>query len=83
MFKWLFNLAACFSQFLNCFFFNGWPDETISGRCHRENIYIWEKIINTLFFFQIDHCRKSHEADVEFANMILKNKKITDDKGGA
>lgn len=47
--------------------FNGWPDETLSSRAWR-----WEKngkrswprrLIDTLFFFDPDHCRESYESE--------------------
>lgn len=46
----------------------GWADETLSSRSHRQNSklrwHIMEKIINTLFFFQKDHCRKAYESEI-------------------
>lgn len=47
--------------------FNGWPDETISSRAWR-----WEqsgklrwprRLIDTLFFFDANHCRESYESE--------------------
>lgn len=46
----------------------GWADETLSSRTYRQNSKkrwkIMEKIINFLFFFQPDHCRKAYEAEI-------------------
>lgn len=51
-------------QFVNTIF-NGWPDETLSARVHRENRKGLEKFINILFFFQPDHCRKAFEGELK------------------
>lgn len=43
----------------------GWPDETLSSRCYRwakDGVYIWpQKTVNSLFFWQKDHCKSSYE----------------------
>lgn len=46
----------------------GWADETLSSRSYRQNHKkrwaVMEKIINIIFFFQSDHCRKAYEAEI-------------------
>lgn len=46
----------------------GLPDETISARAHRRRdsqpYKTLEPIIDGLFFWQEDHCRKSYESEV-------------------
>jgi hypothetical protein len=46
----------------------GWADETLSSRSYRQNKKmrwrIMEKVINTIFFFQPDHCRQAYEAEI-------------------
>ena len=46
----------------------GWADETLSSRSYRlHDNKVWfiaEKVINTLFFFQKDHCRMAYEAEL-------------------
>jgi len=66
---YLMRVLIAFDQFFNVLVFNGRPDHTISGRVgyfaikgEKWALY-WEKIINTLFFWQADHCRKSIEWD--------------------
>lgn len=60
------QLLIAIDQLLNAIIF-GWADETISARAHRCNKmrrwYIAEKVIDTLFFWQDEHCKKSHESE--------------------
>jgi hypothetical protein len=72
--RWIVNIAACLSQLLNAAVFFGDPNETLSGRCYRERRKIPEAMINTLFFFQPDHCLQSHLADHMFAHKILERR---------
>ena len=69
---YFFNVAAALSQLLNAVVFFGDPNETLSGRCHREGRYTAEAFIDTLFFFQPSHCELSHWADHVFARKILR-----------
>lgn len=75
--KYILNVSACVSQVGNTILFLGSPDETISGRCYRE--YVLKNnpfyshpyyLINSIFFWQEDHCKSSHLRDVEFAIYI-------------
>lgn len=54
-------------QLINTLFF-GMADESISARAYRNrNKKHWGiayKIINRLFFWQEDHCRKSYESEM-------------------
>ncbi len=47
----------------------GMADETLSARAHRHALKgdrKWpEKVINTLFFWQPDHCRQAYESELE------------------
>lgn len=72
------RLAALGSQLLNVVLFDGSPDETVSGRAHREgliqNVDVWERrrrFINRLFFWSDDHCQASHMQDVRMARALL------------
>ena len=40
----------------------GWADETFSSRCYRENPRM-EKIVDTILFFDPEHCRMSYESE--------------------
>jgi len=57
-------------QFLNVLFLNGSEDHTISGRVGYKALTIgswgWllaEKVINLVFWFDLDHCKNSIEWD--------------------
>ena len=58
------KILIAIDQLVNAIF-NGWPDETLSSRAWR-----WElngkrrwprKVIDTLFFWEKDHCLGSYE----------------------
>lgn len=40
----------------------GWADETLSSRAYRESPRV-EKFINTLFFWDRDHCYESYVSE--------------------
>ncbi|MDL2266753.1 pseudouridine synthase [Desulfovibrio sp. OttesenSCG-928-G15] len=56
------SVLIAFDQFVNALC-AGWPDETISSRAwrwHRNGTRTWpHKLIDTLFFWDPDHCRQS------------------------
>ena len=62
------------SQLVNVWLFGGLPDESISGRAHRQKWRV-EKLIDWLFWWQPAHCRKAHEEDRKFARLVLFNDK--------
>lgn len=68
---WAIDVFAACSQLANAFLFNGHPNETISGRCYRENRKWAVRIIDTLFFFDPHHCMGSHLKDLRWANWFL------------
>jgi len=75
--RWL-RISQWLSQGVNVLLFNGSPDETLSGRSWRQGVLLgnarWARaarIIDRLFWFDPDHCRKSHQADIAFARAIL------------
>lgn len=52
--------------------FGGQPDETLSSRCYRQGAlngikrwYLLMKVVNTIFFFQKEHCKGAYESEVE------------------
>lgn len=48
-------------------------NESISGRCHRCGYVGLARIIDFIFKpWESDHCRKSHEKDLERARLLLK-----------
>lgn len=64
------RIAAAFSELLNACI-GGHNNETLSGRAYRTKSS-WEPLINTVFFWQENHCKKSHLDDVKWAYDFLK-----------
>lgn len=68
------------SQFLNVMIFNGNPDEAISGRSYREGELggdpKWKRIAKIINWTSRNpnHCKGSHQLDIEFARVILGSK---------
>tara|TARA_R110000803_G_scaffold77667_1_gene142513 strand:+ start:333 stop:665 length:333 start_codon:yes stop_codon:yes gene_type:complete len=65
------NLLIAFDQFVWVVVTLGWgyPDETISSASYRyEKEALWAKImrplVDTLFFFEKDHCRIAYQSEV-------------------
>lgn len=72
MIDYLIGVGDALSQLANKVIFNGNPNESLSGRAHRENRPS-EKWIDWLLFWDYRHCRASHENDVKYAQWLLKN----------
>jgi hypothetical protein len=73
VFLWFHKLSILASQAVNALLLNGNPDETVSARAHRSDWEKTEKIINFIFWFDPDHCSKSHDRDKKFARAVLFN----------
>ena len=61
------QIPIAVDQLVNTFF-NGWADETISSAAWRKRNEskgwaLLRKAIDTLFFWQTDHCRKACESE--------------------
>lgn len=74
--RWL-RLAALGSQLINVLLFNGSPDETVSGRAYRQGVLMqhagWaraRRVIDRVFWWDGEHCYKSHMQDVRMAEAI-------------
>lgn len=71
------RIAAWLSQGINCVVLGGSPDQTVSARAYlNQKEEYWDvvyKWINKLFFWQQNHCKESHEADIVFARSILRS----------
>jgi hypothetical protein len=66
---YLFNILLGFDQLANTLA-AGYPDETISARTYRlrNKTKAWQVAhitINTLLFFQKDHCYKAYLAEIQ------------------
>jgi len=70
MITYLDSLFRAFSQALNTILF-GDSQESISARCWRKQWTIGVKIINTMFFWQNNHCRGAYSKDLEWAKKYI------------
>lgn len=63
--SYLKNLLIAIDQLANTILC-GWPDETLSSRCWRLSLAgkDWpRKVVDTIFFFDPDHCFQSYESE--------------------
>lgn len=66
MLVYLKNILIAIDQLFNTVLL-GWPDETFSSRCWRwylSGIKIPCYIVDTLLFFDKNHCKSSYESEV-------------------
>ncbi len=59
----LFNIIVCIITFKK-----GWADETLSAAAYRESVsgrHFCEKFINTLFFWQEEHCKNAYLSELQ------------------
>lgn len=70
MFDWLLRILNALSQLANVILLNGHPNESISGRAYRQN---WKlrHVIDTLLWFDKDHCMNSHLNERVWSRQIL------------
>lgn len=75
MVNYLVRIAAWLSQGINCILLGGLHDQTVSARAYlNRDKKIWGLVysgLNSIFFWQEDHCLDSHQDDVQFAKQIL------------
>ena len=75
MINWFTRGLAWLSQGFNWLFLNGNHDQTVSARCYvNRNKSPWKYFyitINTLVFWQDNHCKSSFDRDVDFALEII------------
>lgn len=67
MINYLARIGSAWSQLMNTILLNGDPNESVSGRAYREDYQTAVWIINSIFFWQSNHCRGAHNKDVEWA----------------
>ena len=68
---YLIRLLDSISQTLNVALLNGDANESISGRAYRENWSATVKIIDSVFWFDPDHCRNAYLSDLARAYAII------------
>lgn len=66
----LMRIGDATSQWVNATFFNGHPNESLSGRAYRTGSK-WQKVIDTLLWFDKNHCFVSYMNDVRYAGQLL------------
>lgn len=64
------RIAALLSQTLNTLFLGGHHNMTVSARSYLHG-GLPERVINFIFFWEKDHCRKSFLRDVTYSREIL------------
>ena len=73
---YLIKIGDALSQLLNVIFLNGHPNESLSGRAYRVKSN-WFRIIDTIFWFDKNHCRNAYLNDIQYASELLKQKRPT------
>lgn len=74
--NYLIKMGDALSQLLNVLLLNGHPNESLSG-CAWRTKSVWYKVIDTILWFDKDHCKTAYLNDLEYArNLIMQNKKF-------
>lgn len=68
--KWLIKVGDATSQLANVIILNGHPNESLSGRAWRTKS-VWYRVIDTLLWFDKDHCKVAHNNDLIYAKQLL------------
>lgn len=68
---WCERLLVTVSQTVNALVFMGNPDETLSARAYRTPWPRTRRVLDWLFFWEVEHCYKSHQRDIAFAKQLL------------
>jgi hypothetical protein len=71
--NYFFNVWSAISQLVNAIV-GGVPVETVSGRAYRTDSWL-RPAIDTILFFQKNHCLAAHNDDVSDAYWLIDNKK--------
>lgn len=67
---WRLQMLIAYDQLVNTYF-KGWADESISSRAYRRSLNdchwcpVMKQVIDTIFFWESDHCKKSYESEKE------------------
>ena len=80
-----FQVLVAIDQLINTIF-GGYADETVSSRSHRAYISgkrKWTRnLINFLFFWQDDHCKKAYESEIYRQQYPEEYRKINSNRNG-
>ena len=73
---YLIRVATLISQAINTIVLCGTPDMTVSARCYiNRHKPVWRvayKVINTIFWFQENHCKESFDEDIKYAEEVMR-----------
>lgn len=81
--SYLIKIGSLMSQLANVMFFNGHPNESISGRSARITLvekkkhWFWNRMyvfVNRLFFLQENHCLDAHLNERVWCRAVLTHK---------
>lgn len=65
-----FQVLVALDQLINAIC-GGWADETLSSAAHRRRLNgrpALASVIDKLFFWQYEHCKKAYESEIERAH---------------
>lgn len=62
--NYLVRIGDALSQLANVLLLGGQANESISGRAYRSGWVMTTALIDRLIWWEREHCRRSHEADV-------------------
>lgn len=65
------RVGTIISQALNVILFNGHPDESLSARAYRSKNQTLIRFIDTVFFWEPNHCFNAFVTDVDRAQELL------------
>lgn len=68
---WFMRLLVLISQTVNALILMGNPDETLSARAYRTPWPTVRRILDKIYFWETEHCYKSHQRDIDFAKRLL------------
>lgn len=68
------------SRAYNAIALNGSTHQTTSARCHIDDFPLHRAVVNTLFFWQKDHCEWAWEREVDEARKTLERAGMDRDK---
>lgn len=67
------KVGDALSQLCNVIFLNGHPNESMSGRAWRTQSR-WYKVIDSILWFDKDHCKTAYYNDLKYAEDLIRNK---------
>lgn len=73
--KYLSGVWSATSQLANVVLLRGHPNESISGRCHREE-WRFKRVVNAIFWWQVDHCKGAYINDLRWAKWYAENENM-------